>query len=113
MAVSEMKESPFILNGDDRKTVGQTIQRHCEIRKWQLFALSVRTNHVHVVVTAPGYEPLTISHQFKAWCSRKLKSTQKNRQRFWTEGASRRFLNNTNQLESAVKYVLEAQDRRH
>jgi hypothetical protein len=68
---------------------------------------------VHVVVTAPGYAPETVRDQFKAWCTRKLKPTHQERKRFWTEGASCRWINQEVDLQTAMLYAGEAQDRKH
>ncbi|WP_146527097.1 transposase [Novipirellula artificiosorum] len=92
--------------------VEQTIAKHCEIRDWSLHAVSVRTNHVHVVTTAPGYKPETVRDQLKTWCTRKLKPKHSGRARFWTEGGSRRWINHEKDLEAAIVYVIEAQDRK-
>lgn len=112
MALADMKETPFILNLDDRDIVQQTVGKHCEIRDWILHTVRARTNHVHVVVTAAGYKPETVRDQFKAWCTRKLKPTYPARKRFWTEGGSRRWINHEDDLEAAIIYVNEAQDRK-
>jgi hypothetical protein len=72
----------------------------------------VRTNHVHVVVTAADYRPETVRDQFKSWCTRRLKEAGATRTRFWTEGGSCRWINTEAALEAAVGYVLEAQDRK-
>ena len=109
---AEMKETEFMLSPHDREIVEETIHRHCEIRGWRLHAVSVRSNHVHVVVTAPGYQPETVRDQFKAWCTRKLKQKHRTRQRFWTEGASCRWINHEDDLEAAIVYTNEAQDRK-
>lgn len=110
MAAGELKETPFILSVDDRAIVEQTVRNHCEIRGWVPHAVQARTNHVHVVVAAPGYKPDTVRDQFKAWCTRKLKTTHSARERFWTEGGSGRWINHENDLEASVNYVNEAQD---
>ncbi|MDB4439425.1 transposase [Planctomicrobium sp.] len=112
MAAAEEKETPFYLQLDDRNIVSQTISKHCEIRNWTLWTESIRTNHVHLVVTAPGYQPEVVSEQFKAWCTRKLKPTHSDRKRFWTEGASRRWINHEEDLDAVIQYVNEAQDRK-
>jgi REP element-mobilizing transposase RayT len=112
MAESRMKEQAFSLNDDHRRLVEETIRKHCEIRGWLLHALSVRSNHVHVVVTAAGYAPETTREQFKAWSTRNLKGAVKGRLRFWTEGGSCRWINQQHELEAAVIYVNEAQDRK-
>ena len=74
--------------------------------------LKPRTNHVHVVVTASGYDPETVRDQLKAWCTRKLKPIHPGRERYWTEGGSRRWINHVRDLEAAIYYVNEAQDRK-
>ena len=112
MAQSQLKKPPFTLSGNSRTLVEETIRRHCEIRGWSLHALNARTNHVHVVVTAPGYPPETVRDQFKAWCTRILKTHEPTRSRFWTEGGSRRWINTEEDLEAAVVYVMEGRDRK-
>ena len=110
MAASRMTEPEFRLSTSDREIVEATIRKHCDIRGWTLHAVNPRTNHVHVVVTAKGYEPETVYEQFKAWCTRHLKAVYSERENFWTERASRRWINTEEDLASAVQYVLEAQD---
>ena len=110
MAASEMKETAFTLSPDEREVVEQIISRHCQIRSWTLHALNARSNHVHVVVTAPGYHPKTARDQFKAWGTRHLKPLHQGRERFWTDGGSCRWINHENDLESAIGYVNDAQD---
>src|SRR5947208_10752548 len=41
---------PVILDARRRTSVERAIRETCQFRKWHLHALSVRTNHVHVVV---------------------------------------------------------------
>lgn len=112
VARSRMKDTEFRLCASHRSIVEETIRNHCEIRNWRLHALNVRTNHVHVVVTAPGYSPATAREQFKSWCTRKLKEAGVARNRFWTEGGSGRLINREEDLEAATRYVIEGQDRK-
>ncbi len=109
---TRMKEPEFILTPADRESVARTIRKHCEIRDWKLHAFAVRSNHVHVVVTAPDYPGNAVRDQLKAWCSRILKGNHPGRKRFWTEGASCRWINKDNDLATAIEYVSEAQDRK-
>ena len=111
-AITEMKESPFLLCDHDRKVVEETIVSHCSIREWKLHAVNIRTNHVHVVVTASNYEPKTVASQFKAWSTRVLKQEHTDRERFWTQGASCRWINQEDELANVIEYTLEAQDRK-
>jgi len=110
MAESDMQEAAFCLSQADREIVQQTIARHCEIRGWKLHAVNARSNHIHVVVTAPSYKPETVRDQFKAWCTRHLKPNHLGRIRFWTEGASCRWINLEDDLEAAICYTKDAQD---
>lgn len=112
MAAMAMKETAFTLSQEDRDIVEETVTRHCEIRSWKLHTVRARSNHVHVVVTAPGYQPETVRDQFKAWCTRLLKLRHSGRDRFWTEGGSRRWINHEDDLEAAITYVNEAQERK-
>ncbi len=113
----KLKEPPCLLSDDERKLVEETIKRHCEIRRWHLHAVNCRTNHVHVVVTAP-VSPETVMEQFKAWATRKLKERQRTlerlpeeqvRKNWWTEDGSKRYLNNQASLEKAILYVEDGQ----
>ncbi len=117
-STAKMVESAITLDPQQRELVDATIRRHCEIRHWSMHALNVRTNHVHVVVTANEYAPDTVVEQFKAWSTRKLKGQSASgadsveiRKHWWTEGSSRKFIHREADLAAAVEYVLEAQDR--
>jgi len=112
MARSEMKEAEFRLLAGHRPIVEETIRDHCCKRDWHLHAVNARSNHVHVVVTAAGYKPETVRDQFKAWCTRRLKEAGVTRTRFWTEGGSRRWINSEDDLEAAILYVIDSQDRK-
>lgn len=70
-AQASMTQAPVILTEEQRELVDAVLVKHCEIRRWILHARNVRTNHIHVVVSAPldGEE---VRAQLKAWCSRRL-----------------------------------------
>ena len=117
-AKKAMVEPALTLDSRQRQVVEDTIAKHCDIRGWLLHVVNCRTNHVHVVVTAPGYDPKVVRDQFKAWCTRKLKDIERLaavspgqiRTHWWTEGGSERFLNDDPSLDAAIQYVLDAQD---
>ena len=113
VALAKMTESEFVMTEKHREIVEQTIRRHCEIRGWYLHKVNPRTNHVHVVVTAPGYDPKTVREQFQAWCTRKLKEVIANRENFWTERGSARCINTEEELERVIQYAGEVQDLKH
>ena len=84
-ATAALKESPFILTDDDRELIAKSIQGHCSIRDWELHAQNVRSNHVHVVVSADGVDPKNVVSQLKAWGTRELKTVHISRTRFWRQ----------------------------
>jgi REP element-mobilizing transposase RayT len=112
-----MTEPALTLDTCQRAVVERTITDHCRIRGWTLHAVNCRTRHVHVVVTAPGRKPDMVMEQFKAWCTRRLKERDQARgpageplrTNWWTQGGSKRWLNDTTSLDEAVHYVLECQ----
>jgi REP element-mobilizing transposase RayT len=102
---ARMKGPPVVLDADQRRTVDAVVRRHCEVRGWTLYALNVRTNHVHVVVSA-DIVPEEVMAQFKSWASRRL---GKPAHQWWTEHGSTQWINHPEHLEAAVRYTLEAQ----
>ena len=120
-AAAVMTEDACRLDHEQRELVEQTIRDHCAKRTWVLHAVNCRSNHLHVVVTAPCH-PDRVRVQFKAWCTRKLKEleaarmaqsgeTGPIRENWWAERGSRRFINDENSLEAAILYVRDGQDR--
>jgi hypothetical protein len=59
-------------SADQRATVERTIAEHCAFRGWHLHAVACRTEHVHVVVTAPGEPPARVVGRLKSRCARIL-----------------------------------------
>src|SRR6266700_977813 len=47
-----MRQEPYILDEPTRTVVLRTIREVAAQRGWKLWAVHVRTNHVHIVVTA-------------------------------------------------------------
>lgn len=112
-----MTEPALTLDPEQRRIVEDTIAAHCRIRGWHAHAVNARTQHVHVVVTAPGRSPDEVMNQFKAWCTRKLKEHERSRhpagvrgrQNWWTQRGSTRWLNDAASLEAATRYTAEGQ----
>ena len=42
---------PVLLNAAQRESIEAAVRETCDLRQWLLRAISVRTNHVHVVVS--------------------------------------------------------------
>jgi REP element-mobilizing transposase RayT len=102
---ARMKGDPVVLNDNQRQIVDEVIRRHCDIRRWTLHALNIRSNHVHIVVAA-GIAPEEVLSQLKAWASRRL---GKPGHQWWTEHGSTRWINYPEHLEAAIQYTHEGQ----
>jgi REP element-mobilizing transposase RayT len=107
-----LRQSPYVLDEPRREVVLRTIREVALHRGWKLWAVHVRTNHVHIVVTASA-KPEKVMADFKAWASRRLREafgedTDRDR---WTQHGSTRWLNSSAALEGAIAYVVEEQGR--
>ena len=110
LARQQMKKSAFRLNKEARESVCTTIERHCEIRQWSLHALHVRTNHVHLVITAP-VSPEHVLNEIKAWCTRRLREARliNTDQKAWTRHGSTLYLWSEESVHEKIDYTLNQQ----
>ena len=107
-----MTEETVRLNITQRETVEEAIRAHAKIRGWKLHAVSARSNHVHIAVTATG-PPKRVRDQFKAngtTALRKLPNAITNK-KVWTKGGDIEFIDNDEDLGHVVLYIVEGQDR--
>ena len=76
-------------------------------RKWTLRALNVRTNHVHVVVSA-NRQAKVVLDALKANATRRLKEENLWKYPFspWARKGSKRLLWNEQSVARAIKYVM-------
>ncbi len=105
-----LRQEPYSLDASRRAVVLKTIREVAAYRGWKLWVAHVRTNHVHIVVTAP-VKPEKVMSDFKAWASRRLREAfgeDAGRDR-WTQHGSTRWINNEESLTSAIVYVVEEQ----
>jgi REP element-mobilizing transposase RayT len=105
-----MKAQPFTLDRPCRETVERAIRDAADFQGWQLHALSVRTNHVHVVISATE-KPDLVMTRLKGRATRLLHEAQlaELSQPIWGEHGSTRWLWNEGSLLGAVEYVTGAQ----
>jgi REP element-mobilizing transposase RayT len=109
LAASRMTDSPYVLGEAARTIVRDAIVAYCEEKSWTLLALHVRTNHVHVVVSAER-EPGRLMSDLKARASRELNrlGADANGKR-WTRHGSTRHLFDEASIAAAVAYTLDEQ----
>ena len=89
-----LEGQPIILGALQRKSVERAIRETCELRRWHLHSLNVRTNHVHAVVCIGSLKPERALTAFKANSTKRMRqdgcwlqdSTP------WAEKGSKRYL---------------------
>src|SRR5688572_28840520 len=67
-----LRVAPLTLGSPHRKSIQAAIRETCEIRDWPVLALNVRTNHVHVVLSANRNSKLVLV-ALKANATRQLR----------------------------------------
>jgi REP element-mobilizing transposase RayT len=110
---NRLKHDVILLMREQRAIVEVEIRSHCDRRAWKLWAVNARSNHVHVVVTAPEYSGKTVRNQFKANCTRGLREwfAVFRERPVWSVGGDWECLNTEDDLAQAVTYVEDSQDR--
>jgi len=107
---NSLKNTPVTLDSKMRKAVKTTLKEVCDFRGHTLFALNVRTNHVHLVVSA-GKKPEFLLNSFKVYATRKLRAVGlvSKSSKIWSRHGSTRYLWTDRHIEIAVDYVLNGQ----
>ena len=108
---TRLQHAPVELSAKGRRIVEETINAHCRHRGWELLALNVRTNHVHVIVAGADVTPNRMLGQLKAWTTRRLREAGciSAHARVWTHHGSTRYLWNQRSVEAALDYVTNHQ----
>ncbi|QDU94875.1 Transposase IS200 like protein [Lignipirellula cremea] len=109
-----LKHEIVLLSPADRTAVTESCHQHCRRRDWKLWEINVRSNHLHLVVTATGYAGTTVRDQLKANATRAVREhAALFRDRpVWTSGGDWRCVNTDADLDAVCLYVREAQDRK-
>ncbi|MAG94453.1 MAG: hypothetical protein CMJ48_11985 [Planctomycetaceae bacterium] len=107
-----MSEDACRLSEEQRDAVEKQIEETCRQRGWFLHTVNCRSNHVHVVVSGAETRPKKIRMDLKPWATRRLKERfDPERENWWGERGSIRFVFDEESLEAAILYVAEGQDR--
>jgi len=101
----------IVLDHSMRLAVTASIDQTCRHRGWRLFAINVRTNHVHVVVDAFPATPDRVMNDLKSYASRRLfrGGLVSRGSRIWTRHGSTRYLFNRESVQWACDYVVNQQ----
>ena len=107
---ARLKHPPVILDVKRRRVVHRTIVEVCAHRNWTLHAVHVRTNHVHVVISAEE-TPEQVMNALKSWATRRLVEAGMlpAGTKAWVRHGSTRYLWKADQVTSACQYVCEGQ----
>ncbi len=105
-----LRNGPVSLNAKMRKAVEDTVREVCRFRDYKLFALNVRTNHVHLVIGA-GRKPEFLMTSMKSFCTRKLRNNGlvPKDSKIWYRHGSTRYLWTERHIEISIDYVLNGQ----
>lgn len=107
---NQLRQPEYVLDDPRRNVVLAAIRDVARHRGWKLWAVHVRSNHVHVVVTAVG-RPEKVMADFKAWASRRLREAfgeDADRDR-WTQHGSTKYLWTDAAIDEKVAYVVDEQ----
>jgi REP element-mobilizing transposase RayT len=107
-ATVNMKNDVIIFNEKQRHLVEKAIQGVCEFRHWKLLKISVRSNHVHVVVVSEA-NPESVMSDFKRYATKRLIEANEfpSGIKIWTRHGSTRYLWNEDSVANACRYVEE------
>lgn len=105
-----LRHEPFILDAQARAVVDSTIRAVATHRGWTIHALNVRTNHVHVVVSA-AHPPERVMLDFKSWSTRRLTEAGliSSKTKVWSRHGSTRWLNTQHAFDRAREYTTSEQ----
>ena len=111
---SRLNHERTMLEPAMQSTVADAMKEICEFRGWTLWTSSVRSNHVHVVLSAQTHAPRIVRDQLKAKSTRELRLKHSNwRYRpVWSRNGDIQFLDTDHAIEECCIYVGEAQDRK-
>ena len=106
----QMKHDPFILDARSRAIVEAALREVCRVRGYGPFAVHVRTNHAHSVVSNAD-RPERIMNTFKSYATRALraKGVVAQNRTLWSRHGSTRFLWTDDHIVAAVDYVKNGQ----
>jgi len=108
---SKLKSKSVTLNGKQRQSADHAVREVCDVRRWLLHALNVRTNHVHLVVSIGKIRPEHALNTLKAYATRRMREDGNWRQAHspWADKGSKRHLWNERSMALAIDYVLNGQ----
>jgi REP element-mobilizing transposase RayT len=107
-----MNHGPIVLSAEQRVCLEATMHEVSKHRGWTIHALAVRSNHLHVVVSASGTSPERVMNDLRAYGTRRMREQGLlgSNTSLWTRHGSTKYLWKTVDIAEAVQYVDEWQD---
>lgn len=107
----QSRASEVTLDMEERSHVLKSIHEVCSYRGWELYAVDVRSNHLHAVV-AGSHAPERMLIDLKARATRVLRELglRLPNQKLWSRHGSTVYLWTDEQIQRACHYVAEQQD---
>ncbi|PKL48458.1 MAG: hypothetical protein CVV39_04310 [Planctomycetes bacterium HGW-Planctomycetes-1] len=106
-----LKNDRVLLDENCRNIVLNAVLGQCDFRNWFAYAVHVRSNHIHIVVSA-SEKPEKIMSVLKSYSTRNLRALGVNKLKFWTTHGSTKYLWTKEKLDAAIQYVRDGQGRR-
>jgi len=101
---SSMKSTAFRLNKQQKDIVRQIIISEAEKNGQEILALSVCSNHIHLVAKPCKFEIHKLVRNYKSKSWHALKATGV-KQKVWTKGYDKRFCFSIEKLKGKIEYV--------
>jgi REP element-mobilizing transposase RayT len=107
---NRMLQDPYLLDAVRRQVVLNSAQQVCFCRGWTLWAAHIRTNHIHVVITA-NCRSERVMNALKSYSSRALNDQAVDGQsrRRWARHGSTRYPWTEDAVRAAIQYVVREQ----
>lgn len=106
---NRMKEEPCWLSDEQRLRAEAAIEEACSFRGWNLMAVNVQPDHVHVAVEARETDGVRARQVLKDRSTRALKAAYPPRCKWWTEGGKVEAMRYDAQLANVIEYINEGQ----
>lgn len=108
----KLKNAPFKMNSHQRQIVLEAILKVCHFRRWNGYAVHVRSSHIHAIVSAKT-KPERMMNDFKIYATRALRqdTVQSLPGKIWTRHGSTKYLWNNRELSDATNYVRDRQGK--
>lgn len=105
-----LKYPPVTLTFSQRKSIDSTIKSVGVHNDWEVHALNVRTQHVHVVINALK-TPEAVMNSLKSWCTRRMHEQNIWVYDYspWSHHGSTRYIWSQEALLNVCNYVLYCQ----